>query len=107
MAASWVVLQLISKQSYSHNNASLLGVVLNKVNPKEHAIISQQVKSKVQSNGFAFAGALPFNPLLQTVRFSSLPCAANLHHSVHSLFPFPCSHLRAHLPFAFLFYCCF
>ena len=61
-------LQLIGKQSYSQNNATLLGVVLNKVNPKEHSIISQQVKSKVQADDFAFAGAIPFNPLLNTVR---------------------------------------
>ena len=62
------MLQLIGKQSYSAANAALLGVVLNKINPKEHSIISQQVKSKVQNGNFAFAGALPFNPLLQTVR---------------------------------------
>ena len=61
-------LQLIGKQSYSQNNANLLGVVLNKVNPKELSIISQQVKAKVHSPDFAFAGALPFNPLLTTVR---------------------------------------
>ena len=61
-------MQLIGKQSYSAANAALLGVVLNKINPKEHSIISQQVKSKVQNDGFAFAGALPFNPMLQTVR---------------------------------------
>jgi hypothetical protein len=63
-----MLVQLIGKQSYSHNNAALLGVVLNKVNPKEHSIISQQVKSKVHSDNFAFAGAIPFNPLLNTVR---------------------------------------
>lgn len=63
-----VCLQLIGKQNYSHNNATLLGVVLNKVNPKEHSIISQQVKSKVHTPDFAFAGALPYNPLLTTVR---------------------------------------
>lgn len=60
--------QLIGKQSYSQNNANLLGVVLNKVNPKEHSIISQQVKKQVHSHDFAFAGAIPFNPLLTTVR---------------------------------------
>lgn len=63
-----VCLQLIGKRNYSHNNATVLGVVLNKVNPKEHSIISQQVRSKVQSPDFAFAGALPYNPLLTTVR---------------------------------------
>lgn len=66
---------LIGKQSYSHNNAALLGVVLNKVNPKEHSIISQQVKSKVHSDGFAFAGAIPFNPLLNTVRLNEMKAA--------------------------------
>ncbi|DBA68921.1 TPA: hypothetical protein ACH3X2_013283 [Trebouxia sp. C0005] len=66
---------LIDKQSYSQNNAALLGVVLNKVNPKEHSIISQQVKSKVHSNDFAFAGAIPFNPLLNTVRLNEMKAA--------------------------------
>ena len=84
---SWVALQLIGKPSYSQNNASLLGVVLNKVNPREHSIISQQVKSKVQSHGFAFAGALPFNPLLQTVRLVVLACASQVPSS--SLIPKP------------------
>ena len=71
-------LQLIGKQSYVQNNAALLGVVLNKVNPKEHSIISQQVKSKVQSDDFAFAGALPFNPLLTSVRWAWCLCMAFL-----------------------------
>lgn len=72
----YAVLQLIGKQSYSAANAALLGVVLNKINPREHSIISQQVKSKVQTDNFAFAGALPFNPLLQTVRWVAiLDCA--------------------------------
>lgn len=66
--ASSFCLQLIGKQNYSHHNATLLGVVLNKVNPKEHSIISQQVKSKVHTPDFAFGGALPYNPLLTTVR---------------------------------------
>ena len=55
----------------------MLGVVLNKVNPKEHSIISQQVKSKVQGPDFTFAGALPFNPLLTTVR-SVVVCTPGL-----------------------------
>ncbi|KAL3132395.1 hypothetical protein ABBQ32_008961 [Trebouxia sp. C0010 RCD-2024] len=66
---------LIGKQNYSHHNATLLGVVLNKVNPKEHSIISQQVKSKVHTPDFAFGGALPYNPLLTTVRLNEMKAA--------------------------------
>lgn len=72
---NFCALQLIGKQSYKQNNANLLGVVLNKVNPKEHSIISQQVKAKVHSPDFAFAGALPYNPLLTSVRLNEMKAA--------------------------------
>lgn len=66
--------------------------MLNKVKPKELSIISQQVKAKVHSPNFAFAGALPFNPLLTTVRSV---CIFALSNSPCSLVP-TCQHHLQH-----------
>lgn len=66
---------MIHKQDLQSEHADVLGVVLNKVPRREHALITSQLSRRLTGAGLAFAGGLPEDPIIATARFNEI-CTA-------------------------------
>lgn len=63
---------LIAHANIRHEHADVLGVVLNKVPPRDHAVLMSQLARKMAAADIPFAGGIPADPLLGTARLNEV-----------------------------------
>ena len=61
-------LQVIAKKSLEGNGAEVLGLLVNKLEPKTLADTMQKLQARLSEKGLPLAGGLPFDPILRTIR---------------------------------------
>ena len=61
-------LQVIAKKSLEGNGAEVLGLLVNKLEPKTLADTMQKLQMRLETKGLPLAGGLPFDPILRTIR---------------------------------------
>eukprot|EP00891_Asterochloris_glomerata_P000462 jgi/Astpho2/462/Aster-03507 len=79
-SASSSVMQLentavIAKKSLEGNGAEVLGLLVNKLEPKTIADTMQKLQARLAKKGLPLAGGLPFDPILRTIRLDELRAA--------------------------------
>ncbi|EFN58138.1 hypothetical protein CHLNCDRAFT_141896 [Chlorella variabilis] len=63
---------MISKQDLQAEHADVLGVVLNKVPKRDHAIINAQLSKKLAAAGLPYAGGIPADATIGTARLNEI-----------------------------------
>lgn len=69
---------LIARSSLQSEHADVMGVVLNKVPPREHALVVAQLGRKLADAGLPFAGGIPADPIIGTARLNEVAAATDL-----------------------------
>lgn len=64
--------QVIAKKSLEGNGAEVLGLLVNKLEPKTIADTMQKLQTRLAKKGLPLAGGLPFDPILRTIRWAWL-----------------------------------
>eukprot|EP00198_Chlamydomonas_reinhardtii_P002451 XP_001691787.1 phosphate acetyltransferase [Chlamydomonas reinhardtii] len=59
---------MVKRQVFADHKVDVLGVVINGLPREHHAILSSQLRDKLERAGLPFAGALPEDPVLSSVR---------------------------------------
>ena len=54
------------------NGAEVLGLLVNKLEPKTLADTMQKLQTRLAKKGLPLAGGLPFDPILRTIRWAWL-----------------------------------
>lgn len=68
---------MLRLQVFREHKVDILGVALTKVPRNSHALVSSQLRNKFAASGVFFAGAIPDDPLLDTVRLDEVKAALN------------------------------
>ncbi|KAI3427945.1 hypothetical protein D9Q98_006335 [Chlorella vulgaris] len=63
---------MIAKQDLQAEHADVLGVVLNKVPKRDHAIVCAQLSKKLAAAGLPFAGGIPADSTIGTARLNEI-----------------------------------
>ncbi|PSC72597.1 phosphate acetyltransferase [Micractinium conductrix] len=63
---------MISKQDLQAEHADVLGVVLNKVPKRDHAIVAAQLGKKLTAAGLPFVGGIPADSTIGTARLNEV-----------------------------------
>ncbi|KAG2494209.1 hypothetical protein HYH03_007567 [Edaphochlamys debaryana] len=66
---------MVKRQVFADHKVDVLGLVINGLPRSSHALITQQLREKLDRAGLAFAGALPEDPLLSSVRLDEVRTA--------------------------------
>jgi hypothetical protein len=61
--------QLLKRQAFRDHKVDVLGVVLDKVPREDQAILTSQLRRKFQEAGLVFAGGIPEDHVLESVRW--------------------------------------
>ncbi|PNW69941.1 hypothetical protein CHLRE_17g699000v5 [Chlamydomonas reinhardtii] len=66
---------MVKRQVFADHKVDVLGVVINGLPREHHAILSSQLRDKLERAGLPFAGALPEDPVLSSVRLDEVRTA--------------------------------
>ncbi|KAG2450893.1 hypothetical protein HYH02_004725 [Chlamydomonas schloesseri] len=66
---------MVKRQVFADHKVDVLGVVINGLPRAHHAILSSQLRDKLDRAGLPFAGALPEDPVLSSVRLDEVRTA--------------------------------